>query len=88
VKVATVSLSKCLFGLPNPFPCLPINQSYLGLAPRPVLGTALGDILGVELEDEMRAAVGVALSEELAWHCGTMLGRKMEKRLVRHCGEG
>jgi hypothetical protein len=35
------------------------------VAPQAVLGTALGDILDVDLENEMRAELGEALSAEL-----------------------
>jgi hypothetical protein len=69
VKVATVSPSKCLFGLSNPFLFPAINQISIGVMPRAVLataqGTALGGLLGVDQEDEIRAELGVALSEEL-----------------------
>ena len=58
------------------------------MAPRAVLGTALGDILCVELKEDMRAEVGVALSTELDLALLQYVGSEDGETLVIHWGKG
>ena len=48
-----------LFDRPNPFPCPPINQRSGGEAPGAVLGTALGEVLDIELGNVDGAELGL-----------------------------
>ena len=58
------------------------------MAPRAVLGTALGDILCVELKEDMRAEVGVALSTELDLARLHYVGSEDGETLGYSLGEG